>query len=421
MSTDGTREWIQEQTDIRYILNDENKGFPAGCNQGAALADEENDIFLLNNDTIVMTNSIYNLRMALHEEERTGAVGAVTNFAGANQMIAEKFSTIEEYVAYAGKNNAYSPSKHDKRLRLIGFAMMVQGDVWREVDGFDERYGKGNFEDDDLGLKILTHDYHMRLCKDSFIYHFGSVSFREASKKEPDSYRGLLGKNRDQFNEKWNIKWGYFSHVRNELIDLIQEPKDKKFSVLEVGCASGATLVEIENRYLHAVTYGFELNKTVAQIASHYVNVLPGDVEEKVNYFNVTYDYIILGNVLEHIHNPEDILKTLKTWLKPEGRFIISLPNIMHISVVMPLLRGRFEYKGEGVLDRTHLRFFTKTEIILLMEQCSLQIDRMGASMLELSKEQERYITRLCEMDGAIPKEELSAYQYWIVARSKGE
>jgi 2-polyprenyl-3-methyl-5-hydroxy-6-metoxy-1,4-benzoquinol methylase len=188
-----------------------------------------------------------------------------------------------------------------------------------------------------------------------------------------------------------------------------------------VGCASGATLVEIENRYLHAVTYGFELNKTVAQIASHYVNVLPGDVEEKVNYFNVTYDYIILGNVLEHIHNPEDILKTLKTWLKPEGRFIISLPNIMHISVVMPLLRGRFEYKGEGVLDRTHLRFFTKTEIILLMEQCSLQIDRMGASMLELSKEQERYITRLCEMDGAIPKEELSAYQYWIVARSKGE
>jgi hypothetical protein len=111
----------------------------------------------------------------------------------------------------------------------------------------------------------------------------------------------------------------------------------------------------------------------------------------------------------------------MKGWLKPGGRFIISLPNIMHISVLFPLLHGRFEYKDAGILDRTHLKFFTKCEVILLMQTCGLEIERLGGFILTPSPQEKSYIRRLHRMDDTIPEEELSIYQYWVVAQVKSD
>ena len=110
---------------------------------------------LLNNDTIVCKNSIYNMQRAL-TEEKTGAVGACSNSVGARQRIDESFQTIEEYIQYAEQNNVYDPFRHQKRLRLIGFALLIKRDLWDDIGGLDEVYGLGNFEDDDICLNILN-------------------------------------------------------------------------------------------------------------------------------------------------------------------------------------------------------------------------------------------------------------------------
>lgn len=418
-STDGTVEWLGKQADIRPIFNDTNRGFPAACNQGAEIAQNGNDIFLLNNDTVIMKNSIYTLRMALYEEKETGAVSACSNHAGKRQEIDEKFADLEDYMQYAKKNNCYHPNRHEKRLTLMGFALLTRYGIWREVGGLDEIYGRGNFEDDDYCMKLLLNQYSLILCRDSFIYHFGHQSFQGMKIDTPTEYNLLFHNNRDKFNQKWDIRWGYFSHVRTDILEYLEEDSSQKFSLLEIGCAAGASLLEISNRFPKAELFGMELNARSVYIASHYLNVVQGNVEEKNNPFHRKYDYIVLGDVLEHLHDAKDILLTLKTWLKEDGHFLISLPNVMHISVINSLLHGRFEYLDEGILDRTHLRFFTKTEIVLLMQECGLTIERFKGVSMEISPKNRLFMKQLCSMDPTISETELGIYQYVLRAAAK--
>lgn len=411
-STDGTQDWLRGQDDVKYLLNGDNKGFPAACNQGAKMAGKGNDIFLLNNDTIVMKNSIYTLRMALYEEDRIGAVGSCSNYVSKNQQIAEHFNQLEDYEEYAKTHNIYTPSCHEKRLSLVGFALMVRRDAWEEVDGLDEIYGLGNFEDDDISLKLLVNDYKILFCPDSFIFHFGSQSFGKSKEK----YNSLLLRNRELFNSKWGVSWAYFIHIRKELIEYLPYQKQDSFSILDIGCGSGATLLQIGNEYPNAELYGIELNPQIASIASHYCNIVQGNIEDGQNPFQKQYDCIMLGDVLEHLHDAEETLLRLKGWLKQNGCFIISLPNIMHISVIQELLHGRFEYKNEGILDRTHLHFFTLAEITILMHKCGLSIDEISGITVPISQDAQAYMKSLCQFDSAIPKTQLEVYQYRIRA-----
>lgn len=89
----------------------------------------------------------------------------------------------------------------------------------------------------------------------------------------------------------------------------------------------------------------------------------------------------------------------------------------MHISVLEPLLHGRFTYRDEGILDRTHLKFFTRTELVEMMGRCGYAIERMGGNTVELSRKEEGYLRKLCEMDAQIPEEELRIYQYRLKVR----
>ena len=93
------------------------------------------------------------------------------------------------------------------------------------------------------------------------------------------------------------------------------------------------------------------------------------------------------------------------------------MPNLMHISVLEPLLHGRFTYQDEGILDRTHLKFFTRTELIEMIGRCGFELERMGGNTVELSEQQMQYIERLLHMDSAISKEELLVYQYRLKAK----
>lgn len=87
------------------------------------------------------------------------------------------------------------------------------------------------------------------------------------------------------------------------------------------------------------------------------------------------FDVILLADVLEHMVNPDNVLKELHTFLNPNGILLISLPNIAHYSIRTSLLRGRFDMTDAGILDRTHLKFFTKKTAIELFERAGYRVD----------------------------------------------
>ena len=335
-SVDDTPIWLKTQTDIKYILNNKNKGFPAGCNQGINLAEETNDIFLLNNDTVIMPNSIFNLRMGLYSDKIIGSASSVSN-ASPSQTIKDKFETVSQYLNYSLKNNITNYNRYDFRLKLTGFALFLKRAVLNKVGLLDELFTPGNYEDDDIGLRIIKSGYINILCKDSFIYHYGSKSF----KKNPNEFHRILNINNKKFQDKWKLNPLKSFWPRNDILELIDEPFDSPINILEVGCACGATLLEIKNIYPNANIYGFELNSNTADIAQSFANVTIEDIETShINYKKIFFDYIIFADVLQYLKDPLKTLEEIKKYLKQNGCILASIPNVLNFKILKDLING---------------------------------------------------------------------------------
>lgn len=373
-STDGIQEWLYEQTDIKLICNAENKGFPYGCNQGIKIAEPDHDIFLLNNDTVVTPNAIFWLRMGLYAKDTVGAVGSITNYAENGQKIDQTFETVDEYIAFAQKNNTPMKNACEKKIFLIGFALMLKRSVLDEIGLLDIRFSPGTFEDNDLGLRMNSAGYQMYLCHNSFIFHYGHGNGENFRIWNP-----IILSNKDTLTAKWKFEMDYYTYARTELIELIEAPADEKISVLEVGCGLGVTLARIEYLWPRAEVKGIELVERLVNIASNYLDIIQGNAETmELPYDLKSFDYIILGDVLEHLYDPEKFLKRMIPYLKDDGAFLCSIPNFLHTSALLPLLQGKFDYEDNSILDRTHLRFFTLESILKMLKRCGLKMENLS-------------------------------------------
>lgn len=199
-STDRTKSWLSAQKDIKVIYNSENLGFPRGCNQGinAACGD---DILFLNNDVIVTPNWLKNLRECLYSNKDIGAAGPITNKCSNDQSISLPFDSINEILRWCKKHNVSDHNKWEYKSRLIGFCFFIRKEVIKKVGFFDERFSPGNYEDDDYSLRIRKAGYKLVLCRDTFVYHYGGISFSKYN------YLKLLEINKNKFEEKWGAKY----------------------------------------------------------------------------------------------------------------------------------------------------------------------------------------------------------------------
>jgi glycosyltransferase involved in cell wall biosynthesis len=133
---------------------------------------------------------------------------------------------------------------------------------------------------------------------------------------------------------------------------------ERPAEVLEVGTATGYLSAEMMRR--GASVTGIERDGGMAEIArAHCREMHVGDIEKMDLSDFGRYDAIILGDVLEHLRDPRALLEKIIHHLKPDGKILISLPNVANIWVRLNLLLGKFNYTRVGILDETHLRFFT--------------------------------------------------------------
>jgi len=149
--------------------------------------------------------------------------------------------------------------------------------------------------------------------------------------------------------------------------------------VLDVGCATGANGKYLLDNSIAQAVYGIENNSTMAFVASnYYTNVQTGDID-KMNlseiYGSLRFDFIIVGDVLEHLYDPWNTLKNLVSLLNRDGKIILSIPNFQHIDVFIHVfLKGIYPYNERGIFDKTHLRFFTWNNILEMLDKSSLKI-----------------------------------------------
>lgn len=413
-SSDGTQQWLSKQQDIITIYNQDNVGFPKGCNQGIEVATGDT-ILLLNNDTVVTNHWLDNLIAALYSSKDIGAVGPVTNNCSYYQAISVPYTnSLDEMHEFAKEYNVQNSLLWEQRIKLVGYCMLIKKEVIDEIGLLDEQFTPGNFEDDDYSYRILQAGYRMILCKDTFIHHFGSVSFGE----QRERYTNLLNKNAMKFKEKWGFDSRYSSFIRNEIVNLIDSHDlEDEIRVLEVGCACGATLLQIKNKYKNAKLYGIEFNENSASIASQFSKVQATDAEKPMNYPEEFFDYIIFADVLEHLNNPWGVLENIKKYLKDGGKILASIPNVMHYSVLKDTINGNWTYTESGLLDRTHLRFFTLNEIIKMFNEINYINIVVSATTLPETPEEKKWVDILSAVSDTNNRDQFKAYQYLIKAQ----
>lgn len=168
----------------------------------------------------------------------------------------------------------------------------------------------------------------------------------------------------------------YFGNPRLDLLEMIDKQPEL---ILDVGCGSGAFSQAIKSRYPNCKITGIDIDEESLKKAANVIDkVIKTNVKE-VELLNIglkeeSLDYIFYGDILEHLEDPWGILKRHKKYLKEDGKIIASIPNIRHEDVILPLLHGNWTYREEGILDSTHLRFFTLREIKRLFLSAGLYI-----------------------------------------------
>jgi len=207
----------------------------------------------------------------------------------------------------------------------------------------------------------------------------------------------------------------YFRFDRHDILQLI--PPGPPGRILEVGAAEGNILVDLKRSGLAREVVGVELfaSSQGGQSRAEIDRFIIADVEKKALDLEVeSFDTLICADVLEHLRDPWGTLSYLTGFLRAGGTLMLSLPNILYWRAFGRMLLGDFHYASSGVLDKTHLRFFCKKNMLDLVTSVGLTVSQVEPSFrrqIELRRD------RVINAVSLGIAEQFLTQQYLIVAR----
>lgn len=187
----------------------------------------------------------------------------------------------------------------------------------------------------------------------------------------------------------------YFANARTDIEELLPSSATQSLRVLEIGCAGGHTLEWLKKSGRCSWAAGVEPYAELSVTPGAVDRFFKLDIEENLpDLPSASVDLILCLDVLEHLVDPWKTLRRLDTFLRPGGMWIISVPNIRNYHILTDLtFKGLFNYADDGILDRTHLRFFTRTSAIQLAETTGAKVQQI--LLPETQRWQKRLLSRL--------------------------
>jgi 2-polyprenyl-3-methyl-5-hydroxy-6-metoxy-1,4-benzoquinol methylase len=222
----------------------------------------------------------------------------------------------------------------------------------------------------------------------------------------------------------------YYTNVN---IDLLASIPITAHRILEIGCGDGSFGLAVKARNPRVEYFGVEVFEAVATIANQRLDrVIHGDIETEEVFQSVLdvydkkpFDVIIFGDVLEHLIDPWKLLEKLRALMAVNGACVACIPNIGHWSIHKQLLSGRWDYADAGLLDRTHLRFFTQATMHEMFTGAGFSVVKCQPRIIQQSKTTEaiELLQPLLESYGLNTEKaklDLSAFQ-WIIVGVNGD
>ncbi len=197
---DFLKEFKEKNSNVGLILNQTNKGFAGGCNQGIDAATGDYIIFL-NNDTIVTPDWVSGLIKPL-KNKSVGLVGPLTNFMWNHQEVDISYRSVDSMLKKAAQITSKGKVREEDDIAF--FCVAARKELIEKIGGLDERFGIGMFEDDDYCLRVKKAGYKIVVTEDVFIHHFGQISLFSLGN---DKYKEIFEENKKKFEKKWGTKW----------------------------------------------------------------------------------------------------------------------------------------------------------------------------------------------------------------------
>jgi len=216
----------------------------------------------------------------------------------------------------------------------------------------------------------------------------------------------------NDYIHRWSSFRGQARH------DLLARISPDARSILEFGCGEAPLGAELKRRQQCRVV-GIELDPKAAAIAGKRIDdVYCGDVREVVSIIQERFDWIVGGDIVEHLDEPWSFLADLRRVCRPGGHLLLSLPNVANASVIGDLLQGRFDYVYMGLTCVGHLRFMTRRSIEEMLAIAGWQVVEIVPQELAPSLQRRELVAQLEKSGIAFSKNDLDAAGYYVVARN---
>jgi 2-polyprenyl-3-methyl-5-hydroxy-6-metoxy-1,4-benzoquinol methylase len=176
----------------------------------------------------------------------------------------------------------------------------------------------------------------------------------------------------------------YFGMVRHEVIASLRSYDTQAKRIIELGCGGGDTGAELKKALSADHYFGIDVNAQAIERArtkldrAEVINI-ERNSPEMVGLREGEFDLLLALDVLEHLYNPWDVLADWVTVVRPGGRVVLSIPNMQNVDVIAQLAQGHWTYANSGLLDVTHIRFFTKESAAELATGAGLTIRAIDA------------------------------------------
>lgn len=380
-----------------------------------------NEILFIKPFIFMPSNTLKRLRKVLSSNEKMAAVGPVSNYS--NFGMQELRYSIDSYTKFEDIDKVakkfymkYPNVRSRNTIMLADFCLLVKREALDSIDGFDEQYTDFCYHDIDLSYNLMKNKYMIAVASNTYVHHNGNQLFKYLNINKYNALC-LMG---NKFKNKWGFDFSYSMNIRKDLLSHINYNK-RKMAILDIGCGLGSDFTYIKDMNNSVELCGIEICEETACIASQFADLRNVNIETAIiPEWENKFDYIVIGDVIEHLVNPWKALKKIRCWLKDEGCILSSIPNIMNANVLFGLLNGRFKYEESGILDKTHLRFFTKAEIIALFEAENYIVEIIGENRSEFNTCTNEFINELsCMKTINIDIEQTKVVQYFVKAVKK--
>ena len=411
-SSDDERISIPNTGDDVYVLRSEvHRGFSHAVNMGIRASVGEVLLFL-HADVLLAPHTAEDMLDVLIHDAALGAVCAVAPsvYERAQLLPDTPYEGWDAFVATAAAIRAEKKAPHVELFAEM-IALMVRRDVVEAAEFLDERYTVPALAAYDYTLRMTQAGYGMASLPNVYVHHDDGL-------QDTEEYERICERERTLFHNKWGLSLNYSFAIRSELFPLM-DLSQEGLRILEIGCACGATLREIGMQNPTAKLYGVELNESAAAIAAPFAKILSMNVEKlELTDIPERFDYIIMGDVIEHLLDPWAAVQNMRELLVPGGAIIASIPNVAHISNLYNTLNGLWTYQDMGLLDRTHFRFFTKYEIVKLFKDAGLVINELRLNILDIPENLQNLRSELLLLKTInVAAEDLDAYQWFVRAQ----